>query len=49
MPKIRQDGDLLSLFFFMKLKLIEELDGTVYHEKNVFMYMNIQGDCEVNA
>jgi hypothetical protein len=26
-----------------------KLDGTVYHVKNVFMYMNIQGDCKVIA
>jgi len=33
----------------MKLKLTENLDGTVYHENNVFICMNIQGDCKVNA
>jgi len=49
-PKIRQDGDLLSLLFsFMKLKLTEKLDGTICHKKNVFIYMNIRGDCKVNA
>jgi len=49
-PKIRQGGDLFSLLFsLMKLKLTENLDGTVYYEKNVFIYMNIQGDCKVNA
>jgi len=49
-PQIRQDGELFSLLFSpMKLKLTEELDGTVYHEKNVFICVNIESDCKVNA